>query len=267
VNVHSNARFPFGSPLRSVVQGDRSPKTVFVLGVYASAVHAKWIGPSGRVLVKALAVASEPTIFWNGAGADALVAGLDIPRAAGHLVPAEPRYNGPSGGCLDEDFLVPLGLKRAEIWLCDLVPHACQNEQQRAAIGLKYEPRRAALGLPAVTIPPVPPVLADDQRRAEILAEIEIARPEVLVVLGDEPVRHFLAHHDRRWSKLSDFGEGEAYGRLHEAVVGARKLHVLALAHPRQVGALGLHSPKWRKMHRAWRAEVAPGLLARGFAP
>jgi hypothetical protein len=255
------ATFPFGSPLRSLVQADQSPKRVFVLGVYASAVHARWLGPDGRELAHALAVASEPTIFWDGSGADALVAALDIPHAAGRLVAAEPRFNGPSGRCLDDDFLVALGLKRDDTWLCDLVPHACQNEKQRAAIERAYEPRRKALGLPAVTLPPVPAVLADDGRRSAILAEIEVARPDVLVLLGDQPILHFLAHHDRSWRKLSDFGDGDDYGRLHKIELAGKKLHVLPLAHPRQVGGLGTHSSKWRKLHRAWREGVAPGLL------
>jgi hypothetical protein len=54
--------YPFGSSLKPLAQVDRSPKRLFVLGVYASAVHAQWIGPDGRLLVRALAVASEPVI-------------------------------------------------------------------------------------------------------------------------------------------------------------------------------------------------------------
>ena len=34
--------FPFGQELHPLVQEDQSPKKVFVLGVYASAVHARW---------------------------------------------------------------------------------------------------------------------------------------------------------------------------------------------------------------------------------
>lgn len=33
--------FPFGLPVTKVVEMDRTPKRVFVLGVYASAVHAR----------------------------------------------------------------------------------------------------------------------------------------------------------------------------------------------------------------------------------
>jgi hypothetical protein len=51
--------FPFGQPAEALVQQDREPKKVFVLGVYASAVHARWIGADERDRVKALAVASE----------------------------------------------------------------------------------------------------------------------------------------------------------------------------------------------------------------
>src|SRR5690606_25135762 len=88
--------YPFGQPLRAVVQADRSPKRVFVLGVYASAVHARWVGPEGRELVRALAVASEPAIFWDGAGAAEIVAGIDVPREVGRLEAASSMANGPS---------------------------------------------------------------------------------------------------------------------------------------------------------------------------
>ena len=62
-------RFPFGEKVRKVAQEDRTPKEVFVLGVYASAVHARWVDADGKTVVKALAVASEPYIFWRGEGA------------------------------------------------------------------------------------------------------------------------------------------------------------------------------------------------------
>ena len=35
-------QYPFGQELKKVIQQDRTPKKVFVLGVYASAVHARW---------------------------------------------------------------------------------------------------------------------------------------------------------------------------------------------------------------------------------
>ena len=57
--------FPFGEPVRIVAQEDRTPKRVFVLGVYASAVHARWVGVDGKGIIKALAVASEPLATYH----------------------------------------------------------------------------------------------------------------------------------------------------------------------------------------------------------
>src|SRR5687767_9922054 len=116
--------FPFGQPLHPVEQTDRTPKRVFVLGVYASAVHARWIGADGREIVKALAVASEPYIFWRGDGAGDIIRQIEVPPAVGRLLPADAQFNGPSGIALDEHILRPLGLERSDAWLCDLVPHS-----------------------------------------------------------------------------------------------------------------------------------------------
>ncbi len=65
--------FPFGQKLLQVKQLDRSPKKAFVLGVYASAVHARWLDKKGKQIVSALAVASEPEIFWEGENADQII--------------------------------------------------------------------------------------------------------------------------------------------------------------------------------------------------
>lgn len=59
--------YPFGSPLHPVVQTDRGPKKVFVLGVYASAVHARWIGSDGKPLVTSTGGAGCTTRSrWGG---------------------------------------------------------------------------------------------------------------------------------------------------------------------------------------------------------
>lgn len=260
LRMQASGTYPFGAKLRAVVQQERRPKRVFVLGVYASAVHAKWIGPDGRQLVRALAVASEPTIFWDGSGAEDIVSAINVPPAAGRLEPAEAAFNGPSGCSMDRDFLEPLGLTRADAWLCDLVPHTCLNPSQLAALRREYEPRRTTMGLPDVDLPSVPTSLADDTRRREILVEIEEAKPDVIVLLGDKPIQHFLMHHERQWRKLSDFGI-DGYGRVHEATIAGTKRHIVPLAHPRQAAALGRHSTAWRERHGAWKVVTARGLL------
>lgn len=88
--------FPFGKPILSLVQKDQTPKRVFILGVYASAVHARWIGQDGRQKIGALAVASEPEIFWRGSTASAqeIISTIQLPLGAGRLLPASKHLNG-----------------------------------------------------------------------------------------------------------------------------------------------------------------------------
>ncbi|HOJ05683.1 MAG TPA: hypothetical protein PK916_16930 [Bacteroidota bacterium] len=106
----STHNFPFGQPVKEVKQKDRSPKHTFVLGVYASAVHATWKDADGKLLVRAMAVASEPEIFWNGDQSQAakIINRIKVPAFAGTLQPAAPQYNGPSGKVLDEMILKDL---------------------------------------------------------------------------------------------------------------------------------------------------------------
>lgn len=106
--------FPFGQSVRSLTQVDRTPKDIFVLGVYASAVHARWVSSDGAELVKALAVASEPHIFWRGDDATAMIQEIRLPPGAGRLEPAVSMFNGPSGIALDERFLAPLKRTRGQ---------------------------------------------------------------------------------------------------------------------------------------------------------
>ncbi|OFW56550.1 MAG: hypothetical protein A2133_08530, partial [Actinobacteria bacterium RBG_16_64_13] len=102
--------FPFGMPITPVRQMDATPKRVFVLGVYASAVHARWVADNGKTIINALAVASEPEIFWRGEDADKLIEQIPAPHGAGRLVPANKTLNGPSGVTLDSMFLESLGI-------------------------------------------------------------------------------------------------------------------------------------------------------------
>ena len=97
-------------------------------------MHARWPSPEGTLIAQAVAIASEPEIFWTGEGADQIVARIDVPTGAGTLVPASVNLNGPSGKALDKHFLCPLGLKRDDTWLCDLVPHSRMNRDQESIV-------------------------------------------------------------------------------------------------------------------------------------
>jgi len=244
--------FPFGQEVKEVAQTDRTRKRVFVLGVHASAVHARWVGLDNQTIANAFAVASEPCIFWRGDNAEAIIDGIPIPKEAGALVPANQHFNGTYGVALDDLILKPLKLSRSDAWLCDLVPHSLVNQNQQMAIERAYLPVAKKYGLPAPTVPSVPRVLADDERRKAIHAELQESGADILVLLGDKPIRWFPDPADTqwKWKKLEDFGE--PYGQLHSAHINGKKMDILPLAHPRQIAGLGESSHIWRRLHRKW---------------
>jgi uracil-DNA glycosylase len=257
--------FPFGQPVEEVDQKDRTPKRVFVLGVYASAVHARWVNPEGKDVVKALAVASEPEIFWRGENAESIISKITIPSDLGALLPADSKFNGPSGKALDELILEPLGLNRNSTWLCDLVPYSCVNATQMKAIERSYNPRVEVYSLPKHSVPSLPQPLTDEARRNEILDEIIESKADSLILLGDQPIRWFLSDFDNRWKNLSDFGEPLLnYGILHETSFRGKPIKILPLAHPRQIAKLGSSSDKWFSAHQFWLKNHA-NMISKGI--
>ncbi len=251
--------FPFGQPLTKVQQKDTSKKKAFVLGVYASAVHARWIDKEGKQKVSALAVASEPEICWTGENAAQIISEIKVPAQLGKLtVPSDQKLNGPSGRALDKLFLAPLGLDRESTWLCDLLPYSRVNEKQRKAIDTHYSKKIVEqFNLPPATIPNFDrKELKSDTRGDEILEELEASQAETLILLGDLPIYWFLRFHDKRFSKLSQFGDTEAtYGKSHEIKINNRIYSVVPLCHPRQANRLGSSSLKWGLMHDCWISE------------
>ncbi len=246
--------FPFGQQLHPLIQQDTSPKKVFVLGVYASAVHARWMR-DGKIICQALAVASEPRIFWDGdpQEAKAIIGEIKIPANLGYLEPAGRQLNGPSAKVLDENILAPLGFTRKDAWLCDLLPETRLNPSQVKALQDKYEPLMEAYGLNPVTIPRRPSVFCDGARAKEITAEIQKSEADLLVLLGDIPISQYLKRvTDIPYSTLGEYVDLYGYGTRTEINLNGRSISVLPLAHPRQIGALGAHSEKWFWAHKNW---------------
>lgn len=245
--------FPFGQELRKVEQNDRSPKKAFVLGVYASAVHARWVDKDRNQVVTALAVASEPEIFWRGDNADKIISGICIPEELGRLtVPKDSRLNGPSGRALDENFLAPLGLKRDDVWLCDLLPFSRVNENQKRAIDNNYKQDLILkFKLTPATIPLFEKKeLNSPSRRAEILQELEDSKAKTLILLGDLPIYWFLRYFDKRYSRLAQFGKTpNTYGKANHIRINDKLYNVIPLCHPRQADRLGTSSTKWGILH------------------
>lgn len=250
--------FPFGQPIQSVAQADRGPKRVFVLGVYASAVHARWCDVRGTQVVKALGVASEPYIFWRGEGVEEILSTIDVPLDAGRLVPVDADRNGPSGRSVDEDFLEPLGLTREDAWLCDLVPHSCMNKCQAKAIRQRYLPLVEKFALSPVNWPILPSKLADMTRQEKIADELLESTADVLVTLGDLPLKWFGAVFGTEESLAAYGKDSQAYGQPYDIAIKGRALKLLPLVHPRQAAGLGLHDPKWKALHENWVRQVAP---------
>ena len=246
--------YPFGETVKRLVQEDRTPKKVFVLGVHASAVHARWsIG--SEVKCAALAVASEPRIFWDGNPEEAaeIISRIKIPKELGTLKPAGKHLNGPSAKVLDEHILAPLGFTRKDAWLCDLLPETRINDNQYEAIEREYNPKIKEHGLNEVTIPRRPSVFCDAERCKEILAEIEESKADMLVLLGDIPIKQFLNKVAKvDYSSLKEYTELYGYGAITESLINNRSMKILPLAHPRQIGALGGHSAAWFDAHQKW---------------
>ena len=256
--------FPFGQPVERVAQADRDPKRVFVLGVYASAVHARWLDTDGEPLVSALGVASEPCIFWRGEGVEDILSTIDVPPEAGRLRPANDCFNGPSGRSVDEHFLEPLGLTRQDAWLCDLVPYSCMNERQAGAVRRCYAPLVERLGLPPVDWPALPVERTDAIRREEIAQELRESAAELLVTLGDQPLKSFAAKVFGGASSLAVYGtDARNYGVVHDVEIEGRALGLLPLVHPRQAAGLGSHSSFWNDRHQTWVRQVAPAVRSR----
>jgi uracil-DNA glycosylase len=255
--------FPFGSILAKVDQKDKSPKKVFILGVYASAVHAKWINSKGKEIVKAMAVASEPYIFWKGDGADKIINNIPIPKELGHLEPADPMFNGLSGLELDKSYLQPLGLTRDDVWLCDMIPCTRINRNQKTAIKKHYKPNIKEYNLPRCTIPEYRKQDLDSaQRRNKIIKELEKSRATVIILLGDLPIEYFLSYYsDDKRLHLANYGLLiDHYGKLNPATINGKQYQVIPLVHPKQAGRLGLHDNDWAKVHEEWIERKAPAL-------
>ncbi len=92
-----NPTFPFGLPITPVKQvADGQPKKLFILSVYASAVHVKWYGPDGKIRIRAMAVASEPEIFWRGDDEYVweVIKRINLDPKYGYLKPADSAFNG-----------------------------------------------------------------------------------------------------------------------------------------------------------------------------
>ena len=264
--------FPFG--LRSTPRPPRRPSgdvEVFVLGVYPSALHVRWTlptwSPAATRVVGALAVADEPTVFWDGADAIARVeewkasVGFREGDAPGDWGTATAAGNGTSGRSVRDRVLNPLGADVAATWFTDavdryFVKRGGATRQQGDVIDAVYQPFAAAAGLPSASIPqrPTPAQLVEiaaTEHRDRLRIELEEASARVVVTLGEEGRQVLLA--------IADFVSGpplkpldsrtiaaERYGDPGQVKVGTWAATWHAVVHP------GNRDRFWKGLHDQW---------------
>ena len=247
-------QFPFGEYVHSLKQEDRTPKKVFVLGVYASAVHACWY-KGMNIISTAIAVASEPRIFWDGNEKEAweIIKRIHIPPELGKLRPASSYLNGPSAKVLDNDILAPLGYSRKDSWLCDCLPQTRLNSNQVKLLNREYNPIREQYGLNEVTIPVRPTAFCSNERAAEITDELMKSQAETLILLGDIPMKQYLKKvADVPYNSLNEYIKEYGYGADTVVTIGGKQFKLIPLVHPRQIGGLAFHNSELKRLHLEW---------------
>lgn len=242
-------KFPFGCQYHPTLpqRPTEGNAAVFVVGVYASAIHAAWYGPDGRQLCQALAVAPEPWSFWDGDDAEDRVYEVTarVPPEAGRLKPTRLRFNGPSGRALKIHYQEPLGSPAC--WITDLHPGYYLSQGNAVAIERHYKPLAEKLGLPESDLPPRPGKVWPDQVRLnELEQEFLESGAGIVVTLGNEPIPVLF---EGRSAQLNM----DDYGRLEERrFLGRYTVQALHLVHPRQTGGLGRSSEMWGRVHADW---------------
>ena len=145
------------------------------------------------------------------------------------------------------------GTAGQDTWLCDCLPETRLNPSQVKVIEERYNPLIERYGLNEVTVPRRPGVFCDAARAGEITAELTESEAGLLVLLGDIPIGQYLKRvADVPYSTLQEYCDLYGYGNRSPVQIRGRRLEVLPLAHPRQIGALGAHSQRWHDAHLEW---------------
>ena len=160
----------------------------------------------------------------------------------------------PIRGCIGVD---PLGVTREEAWLCYLIPYPCMNSNQEKAVDRCYQPEVSRYRFPKCTVPSITQTKHAFQwnRCTEIMQEIIESHCDTIILLGDLPIKYWLAHHTK-FRKLADFGDtDERYGRMHDIKVNGRDFNILPLVSPQQAGKFGRANKHWYSLHAQWMAQ------------
>jgi hypothetical protein len=168
-------------------------------------------------------------------------------------VPANKNLNGPSAKVLDDHILKPLCFSRKNSWLCDLLPESRLNSNQLKVIHAQYDPLISEYHLNSVTVPPEDGRFCDAERCSQITNELRKSQAKTLVLLGDIPLRQYLANvAPIDFLSLREYSSKYGYGQKHPGIIDGMHIDIIPLAHPRQIGGLGASNKFWFDKHRNW---------------
>lgn len=242
--------YPFGRPVCPRPPSASTPRPLFVLGAYPSALHVEWRPAVGK-LVRAIPIDDEPHPFWNGVDANERVAAwLDWlqPSPSKHgTFSVPPRLNGPSGSWVDDNVLRPLGYERDEACITDCL------DTYRMSVGVEARIRDtyATSTLPSCRLASHPS--EDDivrealtHHRERLLDELERCRPEIVATLGNAAARVFASIVGLPQSKLSVID----YGESRPVALRDRTITWHPLAHPAAPKVYQEAHIKWVATHK-----------------
>lgn len=235
-NTTSNyGTFPFGKKVLTVSQTDRTPKPVFVLGVYSSAVFAQFKQYNTDSVIRNIPIDNEPEIFWSGGQETVkkIIADIKLPKLTGKLLPETRVSNGLLGRMLDKYYLHPLKLQRDQVWICNLIPHLVTNKNNRKSIK-RYNDLSSKLNLVKASIPTKKQRwdFITKKRLTEIIEEIFQSRAEVIISLGQQPLKWFFKEFD---NDLGNLLSVQDYGLTTEVKIESVNFKLIPLFHPRQL--------------------------------
>jgi hypothetical protein len=72
------------------------------------------------------------------------------------------------------------------------------------------------------------------------------------------PINQYLKHvYNIDFKNLREYTQKYGYGTPYPVIIKNRKINVIPIAHPRQIGGLGMSSPFWFKEHKKWEESKA----------
>jgi hypothetical protein len=283
-----DGRFPFGHengprPIRLSVSGTNRQ---VIVGIYPSALHVDWTAPrhiptpeGAKGRVRALAIDVEPTVFWDGHGADELIAQWalevgfvsgDEPGSHGHL---SSTTNGPSGSSLVDHYFAALPFTEMETAFLDVYPVFFVKQGARGTPGrpgvrgqadvMDSEYNSISQSLPGCTRATLPLRASADRlpklaalRFGTWLAEALVdMQPDHIVTLGEEvcSALQLLPHVtvDATFESLSATRQS-GYGNTRSLAIGGREIPWTPLAHPGLIRQANSGPGTWGGIHETW---------------